>query len=275
MKAIYNSRIVDQENIQISVANRGFCYGDGLFETIVTGPDRINLVNHHVQRLKRHAAVLLLNLTDKFCIELKDQIEELRVANQLHEGCRTKVMVWRSEGGLYASTEHDFEYLITQKATQKTLVNASGIIGVAKTIRNHHSIHSHLKSLNALDYVLAGNEMLERSLDEIILLDANNHLSETHIGNLFWLKGQQLFTPPLTTGCVEGVMRNFLIDFFQDKVRAVKEKLATEEELKQADSIFSSNASGITYYSNLEGSKKALQHPKPHLAAFIKRLQQP
>ena len=65
MKAIYNSRIIDKENIQISTNNRALCQGDGLFETIVTEPNRINLANVHIERLVADSTILKLKLPDK------------------------------------------------------------------------------------------------------------------------------------------------------------------------------------------------------------------
>jgi branched-subunit amino acid aminotransferase/4-amino-4-deoxychorismate lyase len=275
MKAIYNSRIVDQENIQISITNRGFCYGDGLFETIVTGPERINLVDLHINRLRKHCGLLSMEATPGLFENLKYEIERLTVLNGLKGDCRTKVMVWRAEGGLYSATNHHIEYLITQRPSQKPVIIGEETIGISQKIHNHYSVHSVIKSMNALDYVIAGNEMRERGLDEIIILDQNGNLSETHIGNLFWIKDEQIFTPALSTGCIDGVMRGFLIDFFEEEGMSVKQVRQAYEVIENAQSIFSTNASGITYFSHLEGINKWLDSPNPYFPRLIKRLQQP
>ena len=275
MKAIYNSRIIDKENIQISANNRGFCYGDGLFETIVTGPDRINLINIHKDRIRRHCALLSMNPPEALIDRLEDFIEELSQANNIASHCRSKVQIWRTEGGLYTPNQHSSEFLITQKESNKAIIRTSEIIGISNKVHNHSSDYACVKSLNALDYVMAGNELQERDLDEIIILDNRGYLSETHIGNLFWVKDNTLFTPSLKTGCIEGVMRTFILGFCKDNnlpLNIVMEKAST---LKDAECIFSTNASGITYFSKLEGSAIKLEDASLRLQKLIIRLQQP
>ena len=272
MKAIYNSRITEEENIQISANNRGFCYGDGLFETIVTGTQRINLIPQHLDRLMRHSERLGIQLSKTTLQELPERVEALRQLNNIEGDCRTKIMVWRKSGGLYAPTEQNGEVLITQKKTSKPLVNCAATIGISNDVQNHYWKYAGIKPLNALHYVMAGQEMLRKELDEIILLDQRGFLSETHLGNLFWLKDDRLYTPALTTGCVEGVMRSFIINFYQDigsPVEIVEEK---PDALDEANSMFSTNASGITWF---EGYKRSLSDPTLFLEELIKRLQQP
>jgi len=275
MKAIYNSRTTEEENIQIKTDNRGFCYGDGLFETIVTGPHRINLVERHIDRLKRHASILAIELNDTFCTSLANEIEELKNDNQITKDCRTKVTIWRKPGGLYGSKQTDFDYIITQKETEKPVIAFKNEIGISSKVKNHYSSHSCIKSLNALDYVIAGNEMIERELDELIILDQEGNLSETHIGNLFWVKDREIYTPSLSTGCIDGIMRNFIIEFFKNQLMAVNILEAKAYELEFADSIISTNASGLTYFKRLEGRNNELCTSEENFEELIKRLQQP
>ena len=272
MKAIYNSRITEEENIQISADNRGFCYGDGLFETIVTGPHRINLIQWHLDRIERHMQLLSIRLPKQTLKDLPDKIEQLTKENQIEGNCRTKVMIWRKSGGLYSPESDEGELLITQKKTDKQLIRQGLRIGLCESARNHYSLYSGIKSLSALEYVMAGQEMKNKKFDEIIILDQKGNLSETHIGNLFWLKDGKLFTPSVSTGCIEGVMRNFIIDFYYNLGTPIELVEVNVGALEGAASIFSSNASGITYY---ERFKHTLKDPSPYLEPLIKRLQQP
>lgn len=272
MKAIYNSRIIDQEDIQISTNNRAFCYGDGLFETIVTGPRRINLIDDHIKRLKADCSVLRLDFPEEIEQNLRKWMGQLSQLNTLQGDVRTKINVWRKEGGLYSPTDNSSEFLITVKETRKPVYRASENIGISKSTANHYSSHSKIKSVNALNYVLAGIEKDERKLNEIIILDNDGNLSETHIGNLFWIKDERLFTPSLETGCIAGIMRGFIISFYNGRIEQVKAK---PEKLIEAESIFSTNASGIEYFKFLEGSEKEFIAPDNTLKDLIKRIQQP
>ncbi len=276
MKAIYNSRIIDQENIQISTNNRAFCYGDGLFETIVTGPNRINLIDGHIERLMAHSALLKFSLPKDLTLRLKEWIDELSILNDIRGDLRTKVQVWRKAGGLYTPLSNDVEFLITVSENQSGVFSSASSIGIAESITNQYSSISGIKSVNALNYVLAGIEKSNQNLDDIIILDNDAHLSETHISNLFWTKGSQIYTPSLKTGCISGVMRNFILDFCENElVNPVKEVLENTETLNDCDSIFSSNASGIRYFTKLEGREENLSSSENLLAPLIKRLQQP
>lgn len=272
MKAIYNSRIIDQEDIQISTNNRAFCYGDGLFETIVTGPNRINLIDEHIDRLKADCDVLRLEFPKEIEVDFNSWIDQLSQLNGLTGDVRIKINVWRKEGGLYTPTNHNCEYLITAKDSTTPIFRSKRLIGIAKTVSNQLSIHSKIKSINSLNYILAGIEKNERDLNEIIILDNEGHLSETHIGNLFWIKNGRFYTPSIETGCIKGIMRGFLIQYLDDAVEVVKAK---PQSLFNADCIFSSNASGIEYYDFLEETNLELSSPRKFLDSLIKRLQQP
>lgn len=272
MKAIYNSRITEEQNIQISADNRGFRYGDGLFETIVTGHRRINLVDRHLDRLIDHAQILAIDVPHSMKDQWQEEIVLLTELNQMNGDTRTKLMLWRADGGLYTPTNNSFDYLITQQPNQSSVLERKQRIGICQSIKNHVSVYANLKTLNALHYVLAGHEMKEKQLDEVILLDDKQNLSETHIGNLFWIKNDRLYTPSLSTGCIQGVMRGFILDYLKSTDLPCEVVVEKVDVLAQADSIFSTNASGITYF---EAYDHQLKSPEPWISNLIKRLRQP
>lgn len=270
MKAIYNSRTIDQGDIQILTNNRAFCYGDGLFETIVTGPSRINLIALHLDRLKRHSAILKIKFPTEIEENLTSWISQLSDLNDIKGDIRTKIQLWRKAGGLYTPESNQGEFLITARLSSSAIYNQFAKAGIAQTVHNQLSIHSKIKSGNSLNYVLGGLEKKERGLDEIIMLDYLGNLSETHIGNLFWLKGKQLFTPSLKTGCIEGVMRKFIIGFYPTQ-EVEKDRAALED----ADVVFASNASGIHLIKQIENSCYSAQSSNKVLDSIVKRIQQP
>ena len=98
-----------------------------------------------------------------------------------------------------------------------------------------------------MKYVVAGIEKVERGFDEIILLDHNGHVSEALSSNLFWKIDQSFFTPPLSTGCIDGIMRNWLMSELKNKGFEVREELIHARDLLTAESIFTTNAMGIRY----------------------------
>lgn len=274
MKAIFNSRIIDTSKPLISSSNRAFCYGDGLFETIVTGADRIDLIGSHLGRMERGCQILGMDLPAVLTEEyLRQSIEQLAAENGIKGNVRTKLMVWRNEGGLYAPSENMTSFLLECKPATKPFFRSTEEIGISEFNHTHWSPISFAKTMSALNYVLAGKEMAEKRWDEILLTDSKGNLSETHIANVFWITNGELYTPSLSTGCIEGVMRNALLELASDVGISIKESLQTAEHLEKAQSIFSTNASGITWFKKFEGRK--LESPEKVLAPILKQLPQP
>ena len=266
MKAIFNSRLIEIDSLALNIKNRAFCYGDGLFETIVTGPNRINLTDFHLQRLTRACQVLELEPPQLSSQTLNEMISQLADINQLKGNIRAKIQVWREEGGLYTPEQSASSFLLQVAETTKPAFTEGGAVGVSESSKVSHNAISFAKTMSALPYVLAGIEMRQKNLDEIILLDDQGNLAETHSSNLFWVEGNKIFTPSLQTGCIEGIMRRLILETLE-----VKEVLAKPEILLQADSIFNSNASGIRYFTSF--GKKKYSNPKEKLMEVLKLLQ--
>lgn len=251
MKAIYNSRILPEEEINIQIRNRAFCYGDGLFETIVTGPDRINLLDLHIARLNQACAVLDLKIPfDKSALE--QQIETLKLANDLTGQLRIRVQVWRKEGGLYEPTENISAYLITLAETDTPFYRKLGSLSVSQKAKVSWHALSFAKTMSALPYVLAGIERKQSSYDDLVITDGAGNIAECVISNIFWIAKGQVFTPQLESGCVNGTMRQYLIAQFRRAGILVNEALLPIESLYEADHVFICNASGIQWVERFE-----------------------
>lgn len=272
MKVIYNSRVLPFNDLSLSFDNRSFCYGDALFETIVTGPDEINLISEHLDRLSRGCQVMGLHFPQHLNKkELVQQINALAETNGLSGRVRAKLTLWREPGGKYAPTSAESSFLLQVQQQSLPFFREGGEMGISKHYRNHFSPISFAKTTNALHYVLAGQEKNQQGWDDIILLDHNGHLSETHTSNLFWSKEGRIFTPALDSGCIEGIMRNHLLSLWEKSDRPIQEEITTPVILKEADTIFTTNASGIQFFTAFEGRK--YQSPKLLLQPLLKQLQ--
>jgi len=102
-------------------------------------------------------------------------------------------------------------------------------------------------------------------VDDLVLTDPEGHIAECIASNIFWIKGDNFYTPSLKSGCINGVMRRHIINRLRETGRIVSEDLYSTEELMQSDSIFLSNAAGVYPVKNIEGKK--LQSP-PALEMF-------
>lgn len=271
MKAIFNFREIDTTKPQLFFTNRAFCYGDGLFETIVTGPERNDLIDLHFDRLERGAKALEMRLhPDLTPNYLRESIQKLAERNRLTGNIRTKLIVWRETGGLYAPEKGNTEFFIEVKTSNKPFFRLEEKIGISEHYRNTFSPFSFAKRTNALHYVMAGKEMIAKGYDEIILIDQNNRLSETHIGNLFWIDDDTLFTPALSTGCIDGIQRRAILLAADKTDIPFKEVLVSDESLDKAHCIFSTNASGIVGFQRF--NDRTIENPADFLKPLIKQL---
>lgn len=277
MKAIFNSREIDTSKPLIFSSNRAFCYGDGLFETIVTGQGRIDLLKFHLQRLTKGCHALGIELPSLLSeAYIRASIAQLSELNGLKDPIRAKLIVWRNVGGLYSPENDSSSFYLECKESQKPMIQGQEKIGFCNSFHNQYSPISFVKTTNALHYVMAGKEMKAQKWDDIILTDVKGNVSETHISNLFWYKKDKFYTPSLSTGCVEGVMRNYLIKGLRNLGQQVQEVETTPSELKEAELLFSTNASGISIFKSLINNEGlAFQPPNPELLSLFKQLLQP
>ncbi len=96
---------------------------------------------------------------------------------------------------------------------------------------------SNLKTCNALIYAIAAKQAKANKWNDALVVNTNNHIIESAIANIFWIKDNVVFTPPMSDGCVAGVMRQHII-----RTIDVTEKHLTVLELLQADEVFLTNA---------------------------------
>lgn len=273
MKAIYNSRILPEEEITLQIRNRAFCYGDGLFETIVTGPDRINLLAYHVIRLRQGCEVLGMELpfTEQ---QLEEYVESLKMTNGLAGTVRIRAQVWRDTGGLYEPTEDKSSFVITVAETSYPFFGTIERLSVSEKARlNFHAL-SFAKTMSAMPYVLAGVERKQSSYDELIITDMNGNIAECVASNIFWVKKNTVYTPDLKTGCIRGTLRDFLIQSFKSADIIVNEVMEPVESVTEADHVFLSNASGIRWVKHFE-DKARFSNPEGLLKSILTLPQQP
>ncbi len=267
MKAIYNSRILPEEEIELQIRNRAFCYGDGLFETIVTGPDRINLLAYHIVRLSQGCAVLAMEMPFSEQ-QLEGYIESLKTANSLKGTLRIRAQVWRDGGGLYEPSEDNSSFLITVTESSYPFFGAVELLSVSEKAKLSLHALSFAKTMSALPYVLAGVERKHSPCDELIITDMADHIAECVASNIFWVKEGEIYTPDLNTGCVRGTMRDFLIQAFKANGMVVHEVCQPVEALTEADHIFLSNASGIRWVKRFE-DRAVFESPEGLLSQIL------
>jgi branched-chain amino acid aminotransferase len=271
-----NGRLSNERSFDSLVYNRGLTYGDAIFETIRVCDGYIPLWDHHWQRISESLQFLdfpnheILH-KDKLRIEILRQVDNKGNA-------RIKLIIFRTGLGKYAPKLCKTEYLIITKPLKGNLPiwkeNGIHIDISEKSVLPAGAPYGFIKKTAAMPYILADREKEEKQLDELILRNTNNQLSECIYHNLFIFKNGKYQTPPLSSGCVMGTMRQFLLKYMRDNQIPFEEKELTHYDLMDSEEVFLTNAvQFITPVSLFNHKVKySLKHSRELFEEIVKEL---
>src|ERR1700744_1052945 len=210
----FNGEIVAADSKLLTVANRAFKYGDGLFESMRLMKGQLKFADLHADRLQRGMKALKIDgYSQMDTWFLKEKVEQLASRNKTRHG-RVRLTVYRDSEGLYAPTQNKMGYCIELQPLDEPryFLNDKGlIIDIFTDLSKPINPLSNIKTCNSLIYVMASIFKDQNRLDDAFLLNQNGFLCEASSSNIFvWYKSH-LYTPALSEGCVEGVMRQVII----------------------------------------------------------------
>ncbi len=242
----YNGTILRADKQIIKADNRGFRYGDGLFETMKMVNGSIPLAAFHFDRLLKGIELLEFDKPEYLTAAyLTSQIVALAKRNNHNNQVRVRIMIFRGEGGLYDAQNHFTNYIIQTWDLPDGFagLNENGlIIDVFPDARIACDRFSNLKSNNYLPYVMGALYVKRNQLNDCLLLNTNGNICDATIANVFIVKEGKVITPPLSEGCVAGVMRKYLIEKLSGNDLPVMEKCLAVPDLLEAEEVFLSNA---------------------------------
>lgn len=233
-----NGAILPSPDLAINATDRGFTLGDGLFETICIAKGEPRLFDRHMARLGNGGAVLRIKTPPVPVI--RQAIADLLQAAALEDAViRLTVTRGVAARGLLPDPHTTPTVLLSVHAMSPPLGPAHVIIA-RTTRRNEASPLSRIKSLNALDNILARLEAQREGADDAVLLNTKGAIAEATVANLFVRIEGAVVTPPISDGALPGVMRGLLIE----RGLAVERQL-TPALLGEADAGFLSNSLGL------------------------------
>lgn len=242
---IYNDQFFRVGQPVISAGNRGLRYGDGLFETMRMQNGRILNIDFHFERFFSGMKLLQFDLPEYFSTDFfLHTINQLVLKNAHGKEARIRLMVFRGEGGIFDNENNFPNYIIESwPIADKIELNENGlIVDVFPEARKSCDQFSNLKSNNYLPYTMAGLFAKKNNLNDSIILNAYDRVCESAIANIFLIKDDNIYTPPLSEGCVAGVMRRWMLEKFSLKNYAVMEKNLSIEDVLNADEFFLTNS---------------------------------
>lgn len=229
-----------------SVHNRGFLYGDAVFETLRYSQNHLHFWEDHYFRLMAAMRVFRMHIPMTFTPEFLEQ-ECLRVVEAqsiASPSWRIRLSVFRNDGGVYLPTSRDVSYVIEAKPIKEETYTSKESYNVElfKDYYVQKSMLSNLKSNNKALQVIGSIFMQEQGFDNGILVNDDKEIVEFLNGNLFVVDGAMLRTPPLTSGCLDGIMRKQVMRLAKKQnISCVEEKISPFD-LQQVQEVFMTNA---------------------------------
>jgi len=243
----FNGKIIDSEKASLSINNRGYNYGDAVFETLKVVNGKINFFEDHYFRLMATMRILRMEIPMTFTLEFIES-EILRTVNSNNlsdSSSRVKMVVNRKQGGLYLPEINDVDYII-QVTKLKTsfyeLNNNKNIIELYKDYFIAPNLLSTLKTTNRLINIVGSVFAKENNFHNCLLMNTNKQIVEALNANLFLINGNIIKTPPLSDGCINGIMRKQVISILnQMSELTIDEASVSPFELQKADELFLTN----------------------------------
>ncbi|MBL0319221.1 MAG: aminotransferase class IV family protein [Alphaproteobacteria bacterium] len=222
----------------VSINDRGFRFGDGIFETIRVSQGALYLWSYHFQRLSLGLkAIKMVALEEQ---SLKSLCQQIIDKNHLIDGI-IRLAITRGEGsaGYRPLTDGSQPTIVIETRPLPHVSQTLLSVWLSRYVRiSPSSLPMHAKMMQGMQSTLALLEAQEQGCQEALMLDGNGHISECAAANIFWIKDDILFTPSLKTGCLAGVIRRRVMELSPYPVKEIEADIS---QLEQARSVFLTN----------------------------------
>jgi branched-chain amino acid aminotransferase len=274
----YNGTLVSKDVSLFKAGNRAFTYGDQLFETILFREGDLKFWEDHYFRIMGGACLLRMDIPIHLNIDFiqTEILRTIEASNFSSTNARVRLSIFRTQGGFYKPNDRSLEYLIEVESIDNSqlVFNEVGLnIDLFYDHLKPKQDLSNVKGLNSIISVLASIYMDENNLDDAILLNSDSEICETSASNIFVVKGGLIYTPPINSGCVDGIIRKKIIENADDWGYTVEEKEMKSFELIKADEVFLSNSiKGIQWVQSYK-MKKYQKNMSPDIYIKLMNLQ--
>ena len=241
-----NGTLLSETPPSLTANNRGFLYGDAVFETLKHTTTQALYWEDHYFRLMASMRIFGMEIPLEYTPDFfeKEFLRTIKGQSTAAPAWRIRLTVFRNDGGRYTPTTHQVSFLIQSTPLEQATYPQPANEYVVDLYKDHYvqpSMLSNLKSNNKALQVLGSVFAQRQELDNCILLNDRKEVTEALNGNLFLLFGDTLHTPPLTSGCLDGIMRKQLMRLSDKLSLKVEERAITPFELQRADELWVTN----------------------------------
>lgn len=243
----FNGTLSSNDEPLLSPYNRGVLYGDGIFETIKAVNGKLLFWEDHYFRLMSGMRILRMEIPMEFTPEfLEDQLlETIKASGLENKTSRVRITVYRKDGGTYLPEDRGVGYFAFAKAIPSPFYLLNENPYEVELYKDHYinaDIITTLKTTNKIIHVTGSIWAQENGYDNCLLVNNNKNVAEALQGNLFLVKDNHIKTPPLSDGCLRGIIRKQLVDIIPlMKEYTFEEASISPFELQKADELFITN----------------------------------
>jgi branched-chain amino acid aminotransferase len=235
----HNESLLPIEKVRLSPGQAGIICGWGIFTTVRISRGEAFAYERHWRRLEKDAGIIRLP-TVYTAAKVRVHLHEVIRANQVTEGCARIYLVYNSVGH-WQSAE--------QRPPVDLLIYSAGMPEYRETVRlalREHGRHAAsplagVKTISWLNNVWSIAEANKEGFDEVVMLNERGEVAECTSANIFAVKDGKIFTPPLNSGCLEGVTRGILLEIAPEAGLPVVEQPLLPEDLYSAEEVFISS----------------------------------
>lgn len=274
----FNGTIVSHDT-SLLTNNRAFLYGDAVFETVKIVDSKVLFLEDHYFRLMSSMRVVRMEIPMNFTMEyLEELLLELVIAKQIQTSARARITVFRNDGGYYLPKTNTVSFLVNADPLPNTLYllgQKEYVVDLYTDFYIPSQLLSSIKTTNKILNVTASIYANENGLDNCILLNDSKNVAEALQGNIFMFKGTKLITPPVSEGCLNGVMRKQILSLARKMENLeVVEEVISPFDLQKADELFITNVikgiQSVSKYRKKEFSIDLASKLRQNLNDFIR-----
>jgi len=252
MTVFLNGRFIPEAQAVIPISDRGFLYGDGLFETLRVSGGQPLWWAKHVERFERGAGFLRIKIPWPGA-ELRQFATKLIEQNATPEAV-LRITLTRGSGSRGYSPKGAETPTLAMTLHPLPPALQSVRLATASFRVPANDPLSNIKSANKLACVMARAEAEENGADEALLLNTDGNIAEAASSNLFWLENGAVCTPPVADGALAGVTREIVLELCKGHEIRTSEQHLTAEQLSRADGVFLTNSViGVVPVGSVDG----------------------
>jgi branched-chain amino acid aminotransferase len=235
----HNDTLQPIEEVRLSPGQAGLICGWGLFTTIRISRGEAFAYERHWRRLEKDAALIQLPMPYT-AAKVRVHLHEVIRANKVTEGCARIYLIYNQVGFWRSDEEQPQVDLIIYSAPLPEYREPVRL-GLRAHGRHAASPLAGVKSISWLPNVWAVAQANKEGLDEVVLLNERGEVAECTAANIFVVRNKKIYTPPLNSGCLEGVTRGILFEIAPEAGIPVAEQALRPEDLYAADEVFISS----------------------------------